>query len=92
MEKLLTGLPGFSIKKIITYNPPVLEVAYQGEAICPHCNSSNQRIKASFWRKIKSLPQQRQPVVLRVRCHKYHCKDCGRYYNTRMHGVKKWSR
>ena len=92
MERLLTGLTDFSIKKVLAFRPAHLEVVYNKETSCPECGSSTKRIKASFWRNLKSIPQQGHPVTLRVRCHKFHCKRCGRYFNTRMHGVKKWSR
>ena len=92
MERLLTGLADFSIKKVLTLRPAYLEVVYKKDTLCPRCSSSNKRIKASFWRDIKSIPLQGRPVTLRVRCHKYHCKRCGRYFNTRMNGIRKWSR
>ncbi|MEE4252506.1 MAG: ISL3 family transposase [Desulfuromusa sp.] len=92
MERLLTGLADFSIKKVLSVRPARLEVIYKKETQCPECTSLNKRIKASFWRKIKSIPQQGYSVTLQVYCHKYHCKQCGRYFNTRLNGVKKWSR
>ncbi len=92
MEKLLIGLADFSIKKVLRYKPAHLEVTYKKDTLCPECNSSNKRIKASFWREIKSIPQQGYPVILHIRCHKFHCKQCGRYFNTRMNGIKKWNR
>ena len=67
-------------------------MTYEKETNCPECGGSNKRIKASFWRNIKSLPQQGRPVVLQIRCHKFHCKGCGRHFNTRIYGVKKWGR
>ncbi len=92
MEKLLTGLVDFSIKKVLSLRPAHLEVVYMKDTQCPDCESLDKRIKASFWRKIKSIPQQGHPATLHVRCNKFHCKHCGRYFNTRMIGVKKWSR
>lgn len=92
MERLLTGLTDFSIKKVLSLRPIRLEVTYAKETPCPRCNGLEKRIKASFWREIKSTPQQGHPVTLLVYCRKYHCKQCGRYYNTRINGVKKWSR
>ncbi|OQY19218.1 MAG: hypothetical protein B6I36_04825 [Desulfobacteraceae bacterium 4572_35.1] len=92
MERLLTGLADFSIKKVISVRPAQLEVVYQKETQCPECASQKKGIKASFWRKIKSIPQQGYSVTLQVHCHKYHCKQCGRYFNTRLNGVKKWIR
>lgn len=92
MEKLLTGLADFSIKKVISYYPIRLEAVYKKDTLCPVCGSSSKRIKASFIREIKSIPQQRRPVTLLVKCHKFHCKTCGRYFNSRMNGIKKWNR
>jgi len=92
MDVLLTGLPDFSIKKICSLRPTNLEVEYTRQSNCPQCGSSEKRIKASFWRKINSMPQQGHAVTLHVKCHKYHCKQCGRYFNSRLQGVKKWSR
>jgi len=92
MQRLLTGLTDFSIKKLVTLRPACLEAAYEKETLCPNCGSSEKCIKASFWRNIKSIPQQGHPVTLRIRCHKFHCKQCGRYFNTRLYGVKKWAR
>jgi len=92
MDRLLTGLVDFSIKKVLSIRPARLEVIYKKDTLCPVCGRSEKRIKASFWREIKSIPQQGYPVTLLVYCHKYHCKRCGRYFNTRMNGIKKWSR
>jgi transposase len=92
MERLLTGLGDFSIKKVLSVRPARLEVVYKKETQCPECSSLDKRIKASFWREIKSTPQQGYPVTLLVHCHKYHCRQCGRYFNTRINGVKQWSR
>ncbi len=92
MQRLLTGLVDFSIKKVISWHPVRLEVVYKKETQCPECGNSEKRIKASFWREIRSIPQQGRPVTLHIRCHKFHCKQCGRYFNTRMNGIKKWSR
>lgn len=87
MEKLLIGLAGFSIKKVLSYRPPCIKVTYKKDTLCPECNSSDKRIKASFWREIKSVPQQGSPIILHIRCHKFHCKKCSRYFNNRMNGI-----
>ena len=92
MERLLTGLADFTIKKVLSIRPTRLEVAYKKETLCPRCGHQEKRIKDSFWREVKSIPHQGYPVTLLVYCHKYHCKQCGRYFNTRMNGIKKWSR
>ncbi len=58
----------------------------------PRVLQYSSRIKAIFCRKIKSIPQLGNPLTLHIRCHKFHCKVCGRYFNTRMNGIKKWNR
>ncbi len=74
MERLLTGLVDFSIKKILSMRPARLQAVYNRETHCPECGSLRKRIKASFWRQINSTPQQGHLVTLFVHCHKYHCK------------------
>lgn len=92
MERLLIGLPNFAIEKIVCYSPPVLAVRWLGEAVCPHCGGRELRIKDSFVRTIRNVPVQGKPSRLQVKCHKYQCTTCGRYFNTRLDGVKPWSR
>ena len=92
MDRLLTGLVGFSIKKLVSWKPIRIEAVYEKETYCPSCDGKDKRIKASFWREIKSIPHQGRPVILKIRCHKYHCKKCGRYFNTLINGVRRWSR
>ena len=50
------------------------------------------RIKDTFWRLIKSIPLNGTNSLLRIRCHKYRCKACGRYFNNRIPGIQRWSR
>ena len=56
MERLITGLVDFSIKKVLTWIPVRLEVVYKGETQCPECGSFEKRIKANFRRESKSIP------------------------------------
>ncbi len=39
MERLLTGLVDFSIKKVISLKPARLEVIYTKATSCPECGS-----------------------------------------------------
>ena len=50
MERLLTGLVDFTIKKVISLKPERLEALYKRETSCPECGCLEKRIKASFWR------------------------------------------
>ncbi|SKA79695.1 hypothetical protein SAMN02745704_01248, partial [Paucidesulfovibrio gracilis DSM 16080] len=56
MERILIGLPDFTIKKIVSVQPAVIEVEYTGQPACPHCQSRALRLKDSFWRFIRNVP------------------------------------
>jgi transposase len=92
VERILIGLPDFTIQKIVSVHPAVIEVEYTGQPSCPHCRSRALRLKDSFWRFIRNVPVRGRSSLLQVRCHKHLCNECGRYFNTRLPGVKKWGR
>lgn len=92
MERIVLGLPEYVIKKIISARPVVLEVVWTGRPACPGCGGEQLRIKDSFWREVKSIRLHEHPSTLKVRCHKYACQACGRYFHTRLPGVKPWGR
>ena len=92
MERIVIGLPDLVIEKIVSSRPLAIAVSYTGESQCPHCNGKRLRIKHTFQRIIKSIPLGGKGSRLHIVCHKYLCKDCGRYFNTRLPGVRLWSR
>lgn len=92
MERILVGLPDFVIEKMVSSQPLVFEVSFRREMQCPDCSGKRLRIKDTFQRIIKSIPLRGKASRLQVVCHKYLCKDCGRYFNTRLPGVRLWSR
>ena len=92
MERIIIGLPEYVIQKIISTRPLIVEVAWTGQPVCPSCEAGKVRIKDSFWRDLRSIRLHDRPSTLRVRCHKYQCLTCGRYFNTRLPGVKLWGR
>jgi len=92
VERIVIGLPGYVIKKVVSVRPAILEVAWTGQPSCPDCGAHHLRTKDSFWRKLKSICLHDRPSTLIVRCHKYTCLNCGRYFNTRLPGVKLWGR
>lgn len=92
MEQLLLGVPNFAIEKVISHAPPVLEVRWTGTNACPHCGNEKLRVKDTFVRTIRNIPIGNQGSRFQVTCHKYLCLGCGKYFNTRLPGVKTWSR
>ena len=92
VERIILGLPDMAITKVLSISPCVLEVRWTGEDRCPHCGGTELRTKDSFWREIKSYRIAVNPVTLKIRCHKFRCEHCGRYFNTRLPGIKMWNR
>jgi len=92
MERILVGLPDFVIEKMVSSKPLVFEVSCRRVMQCPDCRGERLRFKDTFQRIIKSIPLGEKASRLQIVCHKYLCKDCGRYFNTRLPGVRLWSR
>ncbi len=92
MERIVVGLPEFSIEKISSLEPLIFDVSWNGKVCCPHCSGTSLRIKDSFFRHIRNVALRGKTSLLRVKSHKYHCRTCGRYFNSRFPGIKKWSR
>lgn len=92
MERIVIGLPDFAIEEISFDQQLIIKANFNGTNKCPHCNSQNLRLKDTFWRKIKNIPLRNKSSILLVKCHKFYCKLCGKYFNTRLPGIKKWSR
>lgn len=88
----IIGLPDFKI--ISTNGTKTIEIdaKYVGRVECPHCQSINLRKKDSFVREIKHHFIGIQKSVLLVKTHKFHCRDCRRYFNQRIPGVQKYQR
>ena len=92
MERIILGLPDMAISKVVSLSPCILEVRWEGENCCPHCGGKELRTKDSFWREIKSYRIAVNPIRMRIRCHKFRCERCGRYFNTRLPGIRPWNR
>ena len=92
VEQFLIGLRDFAIEKVVSRTPPVFEARWTGKNTCPHCAGEKLRIKDSFWRTIRNISIHGRASRLLIRCHKYRCEECGRYFNTRLAGINVWSR
>ncbi len=92
MYTILSGLPELSITRVVPHKPLIIEARWRGKKQCPHCHSSSLKLKDSFWRSIKNGQILDKLSILKIRCHKYQCLTCHRYFNTRISGIKSWSR
>lgn len=84
----IIGVEGY---KIISSNKPYnieLKVEYVGVMKCPFCEGVSLRKKDTFLRRIKHYSIGNQRSELLIKAHKYLCKDCGKYFNSRFPGVQ----
>ena len=92
MTVILSELPDLRLTKLVSTYPLVYEADFIGKSMCPHCNSMVLRTKDSFWRCFRYGRMFENICSIRVRCHKYNCLRCGRYFNTRIPGIRPWNR
>lgn len=93
MEKLILGLPELAIEKLLSVSPAVVLAASKEKTVCPHCGGVHLRKKDSFLRNIKNIPLGGPAAsVIQIKCYKYKCLSCKKYFNTRLPSVKPWSR
>lgn len=55
---------------------------------CIHCGGSHLKVKATTQRTLKHTRQGNQLLTLYLKTPKYHCPDCGRYFNHRYEGIR----
>lgn len=91
-KDVILNLPGFRVKKVVNTNPLLLEVEHKWIVRCVHCQSKKLRKKDSFFRRIRHELFGLRQVVLKVKAHKFYCRDCHRYFNQRFPGILKYQR
>ncbi len=87
-DSIILDLPGFRIVEVIGHNFLTLRVESDNPVSCPHCEATRFRIKDSFTRRIRHVLLGQRPTWLELKAHKYFCRSCGRYFNSRFPGVK----
>jgi len=87
-DTILLDLPGFKILDVVGNNQITLRVEFEDKASCPACSSSKLRTKDSFIRRIRHVLYGQRPSWLEVKAHKYCCRQCGKYFNSRFPGIK----
>lgn len=92
LETSILNIYGFQIEKIEGRDPIVISVRYILEAICPHCQSKDLRIKDTFNRQLRHESVGSRKTVLDLKTHKYRCRSCGRYFNQRIPGILPYKR
>ncbi len=88
----ILNLPYLTIKAVKGSNPILIDIESHQKLECIYCKSSHLRKKDSFVRKIRHESVGLKQTTLRVKTHKYQCKDCKRYFNQRLPGVRSYQR
>jgi transposase len=89
---IIVNLPGFTIKKVVSYNPLLLELHYRRKPRCIHCNQTQLRKKASFIRQVRHEVFGLRPTILRFKAYKLYCRKCSCYFNQQFPGIGKYQR
>lgn len=87
-DQILLDLPDFRITEILGNNQIILRVEHLATPECPCCGSKNLRKKDTFLRCIRHILYGQRPSWLEFKAHKYCCRGCGRYFNTRFVGIQ----
>lgn len=88
----ILNLHGFSLEDISGLDPVVLKISYLEQVECVHCGGTDLRIKDTFWRWIRHESIGTRKVWLHLKAHKYHCKSCSSYFNSRFPGILPYKR
>lgn len=86
-SEFIIGLRGLCLEKVSQEDTVVFTVRLKGKPVCPHCGAKRLRLKDSFFRLIRHRSLGVSSTSLRIRVHKYLCRVCGKYFNSRIDGV-----
>ena len=89
----LLGLPYYEISGIEWKDNAVeISARYTGPISCPGCEGTNLRDKGRYQRKVRHGDISMRRCRLVVEAHKWHCRDCGRYFRQCFVGILAWQR
>ena len=92
LEQSILNLPGFTLEDISGVDPLILKARYPSAPVCLRCQSTELRIKDTFYRHVRHESFGQRKVYLYLRTHKYLCRSCGRYFNDRFPGILPYRR
>ena len=88
-DALILGQKDYEIKDMYRDgNSVVIQARYTGPVSCPHCKSERLRKKDRFVRELRHESLGLRHGVLQLESLKFHCLDCGRYFNQRFPGIR----
>ena len=92
LDTSILKLPKYEILHTEGINPVVCRARYIGKINCPFCKSDKLYKKAKYIRKVNHESIGLRRSILHLEARKFHCRDCGRYFNQRFPGILKYRR
>lgn len=91
-EGTILGLPGYDILNMRGQGVIEIEARHAGPTPCPACGSARVRLKGHFRRTVRHESHGVRRCLLHLRAGRFHCRECGRYFNQRFPGLGRWRR
>ena len=88
VDSMILDLPGFKIIDVTQRDGLTFHVEYEPRVQCPHCCSESLRTKDTFVRRIRHTLMGQRPSWLSLKAHKFQCRGCSKYFNSRFPGIK----
>ncbi len=83
----IIGIEEYKVISTRGTNPVEITAEFTGEIKCPHCFGKRVRKKDTFLREIRHLCIGLKNTHLKIKTHKFYCRSCGRYFNSRLPGI-----
>jgi transposase len=83
----IIGMAEYKLLSTRGCNPVEICAEFTGEVICPNCGGKRHRKKDTFLREIRHFCIGLKNTAIKIKTHKFHCRDCGKYFNSRLPGI-----
>jgi len=87
LDLSILNIYGYAVEEISDCNPVIIKAKYIEKVTCIYCASSQLKIKDTFIRDLRHESIGSRKTILKLKSHKYFCKDCGKYFNQRFPGI-----
>ena len=90
-SEILLGLPDYEITGIEREGKDIhIRARYNGRVTCPRCDGQQLRIKDTYLRSVRHESWGTRHVYVDLKCHKWRCLGCHRYFRQRLPGILPW--
>jgi transposase len=90
-SEIILGLPDYEITGIDREGKQIrIQARYKGRIACPEWDGQRLRLKDTYLRIVRHEIWGARHVSIELRCHKWRCGDCHRYFRQRLPGILPW--